>query len=231
MKSVKPIPACAFIFDLDGTLIDSLSGITKAMNCVLSEHSLPTHAAEDDRCMVGNGLLQLVKRALPGSHRHESLVTEFISFYRTKYEEIWPYETNSFAEIPDLLNRLTQQNNPFSVLSNKSHEVCCRMVSTLLSQFPFVDVLGQRPGIPLKPDPSAALTLTLLMNSEPENTFFVGDSAVDIHTAQNAGMIPIGVSWGMCNREELILNGAKHVIDTPLQLLETCSPYLHSETV
>ncbi len=220
MRKIKRDHPCAFIFDLDGTLLDSLSGIAESMNRVLKENGMPTHPNDAYRLMVGNGVAQLVERALPESLRHPGTIHEFITLYRRAYDEMWQYETAPFPLIPDLLNRLSQQELPFSVLSNKTHEVTCRMVSTLLHQFPFVDVLGQRDDIPIKPDPSAALTLSLLMGIEPESTFFVGDSAVDMETARNAGMIPIGVSWGMRPRQELILSGAQTVIDEPLELLD-----------
>ncbi len=220
MQKVKPYPSCALIFDLDGTLVDSLSGIAKAMNRVLAEHGYPVHHPDAYRLMVGDGVSHLVARALPESQQNKSRIGEFVELYRQSYENIWPFETAPFPQIPDLLNRLAQQEIPFSVLSNKTHDVTCRMVSTLLPQFPFVDVLGQRDGIPIKPDPSAAMTLTLLMRSERSNTFFVGDSAVDMKTAANAGMIAVGVSWGMRPKQELTDDGARFVVDTPLQLLE-----------
>jgi len=225
MKKAIPFPHCAFIFDLDGTLLDSLSGIANALNAVLLDQNLPAHSQNEYRLMVGDGIRQLVSRALPQTHQNPQSIDKTIEMYQRAYNEIWPCETAPFPEIPDLLNRLSQQEIPFSVLSNKTHDVTCRMVSTLLPQFPFIDVLGQRTGIPIKPDPSAALTLTLLMRSTRSNTFFVGDSPIDMKTALNAGMRSVGVSWGMSPEEELLQHGARFIIRSPMQLLNLLSDF------
>ncbi len=216
----EPLPSvCAIIFDLDGTLIDSLSGIAGAMNLALAAQGLPIHPPDAYRFMVGDGVSHLVERALPESERVPERIREFTTAYRNAYEEVWPGLTLPFPGIRELLDRLIGRKVPFSVLSNKTHEVTCRMTRALFPDYPFAEVLGQKDGVPIKPDPQSALNLSRLMGCEPGATFFVGDSAVDMRTAANAGMIPVGVGWGMRPRHELIDNGARAVIDEARELL------------
>lgn len=224
MPDAHRATAFACIFDLDGTLLDSLSGIAWSMNRVLTEQGCPIHTMDAYRNMVGNGVAQMVSRALPDSRRNPLTIEEFVSRYRLKYEEFWPRETRPFPLVPELLDRLSRRGIPCSILSNKTHEVTCRMVSALLPRFPFAEVLGQRNGVPIKPEPSAALSLSRVMNCAPGSILFVGDSAVDMETARNAGMIPIGVRWGMRPSQELHDSGAHRVIDTPLELLSLIPP-------
>jgi phosphoglycolate phosphatase len=207
------------IFDLDGTLVDSLAGITRAMNQVLAAEGFPPHTPDAYRRMVGDGVSWLVTRALPQDQRHPGQIERYVSAYKQAYETLWRETTLPFPGIPDLLRELTARRIPCAVLSNKSHGVTTRMVSTLFPTFPFADVLGQRPGHPLKPDPAPAIALSLAMGGSPVETWFVGDSAVDMETARRAGMKAAGVSWGMRTPKELKESGAMTVLTSPGELL------------
>lgn len=215
----KDMSTFSIIFDLDGTLIDSLAGITTAMNSVLAEAGYPIHQADDYRHMVGDGVSWLITRSLPDGEREPERIHEFVDRYKLSYEKVWPRITRPFPGIPDTLEALQSRGIPLAILSNKSHDVTLRMVSALLPSISFHSVLGQRVGHPIKPDPTCALNLSRSMGSKAEHTCFVGDSGVDMKTAVNAGMVPVGVDWGMRTRKELEAAGARVVVCQASQLL------------
>lgn len=206
----------AIIFDLDGTLADSLADIAGAMNEALAAKGLPTHPLDAFRHFVGEGIENMVVRASPAGTDIASLITD----YRARYAAREDAQTTPYAGIPALLDALAARHVPLAVLSNKRDDFTERLVARVFGRWPFRLVRGERLGVPRKPDPTAAIDLARALDARPERTVFVGDTAIDMRTAAHAGMTSVGCSWGFRGRAELERAGAHHVIDAPLELLE-----------
>lgn len=207
------------IFDLDGTLIDTLQDLANCCNYALSLHEFPTHEAVAYKYFVGNGITTLVERALPESQRNKQTIErvkqDFVAYYEIHAQD----ETKPYAGIVDLLHTLKEKGYLLSVASNKYHEATVPLVS---SYFPTVDfdlVLGHREGRPAKPDPDIVFDSLATLNIDKKDCFYVGDSSVDILTAVHAGVTAIGVTWGFRTEAELRENGAHFIIHEPAQLL------------
>ena len=208
------------IFDLDGTLIDSIGDLADAMNTVLRELGHPIHPRDDYRYLVGDGIEFLVRRALPHEVVEKTDVAEVVQLMRQEYSTRWTATTRPFPEIPRLLGELENQGIRNAVLSNKPDGPTRDIVGELFPDDPFAIVQGARDGVPLKPDPTTALEIVSALGAQPERSIFVGDTSVDMKTGRNAGMRTVGVTWGFRDAEELLDAGAEHIIEGPLQLLE-----------
>jgi len=189
------------IFDLDGTLADSLEDIASAMNRTLAAHGCPVHPISAYRTFVGEGVRKLVERALPPGR--ENLHDTFLAAYQADYAEHLLDATRLFPGIPEVLDGLSAAGVPMGVLSNKTDLPTRQMVEALCGQWKFAAVVGERPGIPRKPDPSSALALADALGAPPEAVAFVGDTSVDMLTARAASMRPVGVLWGFRPKEVL----------------------------
>ncbi len=214
-SDVKSAPR-AVVFDLDGTLADTLEDITNAMNEVLVEIGHSTVTVDRMRGLVGEGLAVLIERATGITDADK--VASLVKRYRPAYASRMLQHTRLYPGIEAALDRLSGADVSMCVLSNKPHYFTEPMCDALLSGWKFVRCLGHRDGHLRKPDPAAALELVAGMNREPRDVFFVGDSAVDINTAHNARMPSIGVTWGFRDRDELIAAGAAHLVNTPAEL-------------
>ncbi len=217
--STPPAPAEAVVFDLDGTLVDSLGDIADAMNAVLAGLGLPTHPRDRYRFFVGDGLEVLVRRALPGDRVDERLVARALDRMRDEYGRRATATTRPYPGIPELLDGLAARNRPFAVFTNKPHDAAVDMVDRLLGRWRFVAVLGPGPGTPRKPDPAGALRVAAAMGVAPGACMYVGDTAVDMATARAAGMIPAGALWGFRTEDELHSAGARHLLADPREAL------------
>lgn len=206
----------AVIFDLDGTLVDSLGDIADAMNHALQQHGLPTHPESDYLRFVGEGVKELVRRAVPAGR--EALHEPVLAAYREHYDAHLFDRTRPYPGIPGMLTSLTETGVRMAVLSNKSDGFVKRLVAKLLPGVPFGAVYGERPGMPRKPDPTAALALAAELGVVPGTCGFVGDTAVDMDTARAAGMYGVGVTWGF-RSHELEAHGARAVTTTAEELL------------
>ncbi len=214
-------PFQGVIFDLDGTLLDTLEDLADAMNTVLAEHHWPTHPLDAYRRFVGNGVTMLVRRAMPEEERREDRrVAEIVSEMREVYARGWANKTKPYHGIDHLLNALRDKSVPMTVLSNKPHDATLAMVDHFFPADLFRMVMGARPDKPRKPDPTTALETADHLDLPPGSILFLGDSDVDIHTANAAGMTPLGAGWGFRGPEELRTAGARVVLDTPMELLE-----------
>lgn len=211
----------ALIFDLDGTLVDTLDDITDALNRVLGAHGLPRHERERVRAMVGEGAASLIARALPPGAA--ALTDAVLEAFRRDYFANVLVRSAPYPGVAELLERLGARDVPICVLSNKPHEPACAMVTALFPRIPFRAVVGQRRDRPLKPDPTVALELAAAMRVPPSRCGLVGDSAIDIRTARAAGMPVLAVTWGFCSRSELQAAGADTLIERPAQLLDAFS--------
>jgi phosphoglycolate phosphatase len=210
----------AVLFDLDGTLIDTVDDIGDAANRVLSNRKFPTHSISTYRLFIGEGVRMLLTRALPEEDRNQDLITdclkEFIEDYRCNYN----VKTTLYDGVPELLDMLTLRGLKLAILSNKPHQITKDCVAFFLSQWDFNVVLGQHNSIPRKPDPQGALEVAQRLAILPSQFIYLGDTAIDMKTAVSAGMFPVGVLWGFRSLEELMVNGAHVVIDEPMQLMD-----------
>lgn len=206
------------LFDLDGTLIDSLTDIAHAANFALSQLHRPTHDVPAYRRMVGDGADVLMQRAL--GREHQSLTAEALTLFKQHYAEHLLDNTRPYPGIAELLTALCERGCRIAVLTNKPDAAARHIVQQLLSDWPWAVVAGHREGIPKKPDAAPAIAIAQQLGTHPAACLFVGDSNTDMHTAVNARMIGVGVSWGFRDRAELLAAGATHVIDHPDELVE-----------
>jgi phosphoglycolate phosphatase len=214
------VPTELAVFDLDGTLIDSIGDLADAMNAVLQDLGHPAHPRDDYRFLVGDGIEILVRRALPPEVIEATNIASVVQQMRREYSTRWTATTRPFPEIPELLVELHARKIRTTVLSNKPDSPTREIVGELFPNNPFAIVRGALDGIPLKPDPTAALEITTSLGVSPQQSVFVGDTAVDMATGVNAGMRSVGVSWGFRDADELVDAGADHIIRRPLELLE-----------
>jgi phosphoglycolate phosphatase len=206
----------AAIFDLDGTLADTLADIASAMNHALASLSLPTHDLAAYATFVGEGVEHLADRALPPGRA--DLRPALVERYVARYDEVYLAESVPYPGMIDLLDTLAARGIALAVLSNKPDAATQKVVSALFGDHRFVSVAGHKAEVPKKPDPSGALAIATRLGIPPADFIFAGDTAIDMQTAVAAGMIPVGVSWGF-RPEELLANGARFLAATPADIL------------
>ncbi len=209
------------IFDLDGTLIDSLYDLADAMNYALERHGLPVHDREKYRFMVGSGISVLADRAMvvpAGTDPvlKQSVLDDFNSCYSLHATDL----TLPYPGITDLLDELDRLGTGYAILSNKPDQFTLHIVKTLFPERSFQYIMGKRDSFPRKPDPASALHILGELGISPEECLYIGDSNIDMQTARNAGLESIGVSWGFRPVSELIGAGADHIADTPQDILK-----------
>jgi len=216
-------PIKAVIFDLDGTLLDTIEDITAASNRVYEPLGLGTFSNDEMKTLVGDGAEELIRRVFAWRGRPapgEAVVASILDDYRREYQACWHEHSRAYDGIPELLAELARRGTKTAVLSNKSDIYTARMTSALLPGHRFEVVRGARPGVPLKPDPAPALAIAAELGVEPAACAFVGDTNVDMSTARSAGMRAIGALWGFRTADELRRHGAAHLIASPLELLD-----------
>ncbi len=209
----------AVIFDLDGTLLDTLKDLGDAMNRVLKAHGWPEHPESAYKKFVGNGATRLIERAVPGDARTPEVIKECLREFLDDYSQNWAVNTKPYPGIPELLEGLQGHQIIMSVLSNKIHDFTLMCVNRFLPSFTFAQVLGEREGIPKKPDPAGALEIVQETGIPAEKTLYVGDTAIDMQTARAAGMFAVGVLWGFRERDELEENGADALVERPEEIM------------
>ncbi len=209
----------AILFDLDGTLLNTLQDVADAVNKGLVSLSFPQHTLETYKTLIGEGRDVLVRRALPVDHRDDETALKLLNLVNAEYQIHWSDNTRPYPGIPELLDVLTAKRIKIAVLSNKADDLTNLCVTKLLSQWRFTLVAGAKPSIPNKPDPTAALEMSKQMGISPAQFIYLGDSDIDMKTANNAGMFAIGAGWGFRSAEELFGAGAKAVIKHPGELL------------
>ncbi len=209
----------ACIFDLDGTLTDTLESITYSVNVTLQRLGLGQITQEQCKAFVGNGARYLMERALEASgDREADQIEEAMKVYGEVFKEHCTYHVTPYEGIVEMLLSLKQQGLPLAVLSNKPHLQARDVVETFFEPGMFSYVQGQREGIPRKPDPMAAIDIAKRLQVEPKECVYIGDSDVDMQTGNAAGMATVGVTWGFRTKEVLVANGAHHTIDRPEEL-------------
>lgn len=207
------------IFDLDGTLVDTLEDLADSINAAIEEYGYPTHPVDAYRYFVGNGIRIAISRATNLDESHEDL-DKIVKSFMDNYSTMHTNKSVPFEGIRELLVQLVQKNIPVSVCSNKLDEYTKQMIRELFPTIPFVDVMGETDGIKRKPSPDMALMVLGKMGLEADKVLFVGDTKTDMLTASAVGCISVGVSWGFRPVEELMEYGAKHIIYHPQQLLK-----------
>jgi phosphoglycolate phosphatase len=207
------------IFDLDGTLVNSLEDIANAMNKVLESLNYPTHSYESYQYFIGSGLRNLVSKSLPEAHNNEIKIETCYQLMVEIYSDNCTHQTKPYNGITDLLEYLISQKMKLNVFSNKSDELTKKIVAELFPGY-FNCVVGLSSESNKKPNPFEALKISKSLGLQPEEMIFIGDSGIDMQTATNANMLAIGVIWGYRPEDELIANGAKQILNHPSDLIK-----------
>jgi len=206
------------IFDLDGTLVNSLEDIADAMNTVLQNLDYPTHGYDDYQYFIGSGLRNLVSKSLPETHNDETQIERCYHLMVEVYRNACTNQTKPYNGIVELLDELKSRNIKLSVFSNKADALTKEITAFLFPGY-FNPIVGLSIESLKKPNPFEALKISKSLELKPEEMIFVGDSGIDMQTATNANMLAIGVLWGYRPEQELIKNGAKHILNHPLDLI------------
>lgn len=208
------------IFDLDGTLLNTIGDLAACCNYMLSQRGLEQHSYSEYCGFVGNGVKRLVERALPEHLRTPEYVDaarkDFVEYY---YEHIDDY-TMPYMGIVELVSALAAKGVKLAVASNKFHTGTVKLVEKFFEGVEFASVYGNREGFPLKPDPAVLQLIMEQCDATPEDTYMIGDSGVDMQTALAAGVHAVGVSWGFRSHEELKECGAEFIANTTEELME-----------
>lgn len=206
------------IFDLDGTLLDTLDDLAVSANYALRKHGYPGHELSAYRHFVGKGITKLIERALPAEAVHDDIISELRKEFVTYYQQHKTDFTRPYPGIPELLVRLRKKNIRLAVASNKYQQGTSELIDHFFGRNLFSAVLGQRENIPTKPDPAIVTEILGQTGIGKSATLYVGDSGIDMQTARNGGLVSIGVTWGFRPRQELEENGACYLADTPEEI-------------
>lgn len=209
----------AVIFDLDGTLVNSLYDLAASMNKALIAYGLPAHPDERYKKFVGSGRDILIERAVGKEKLTPQLKKDLVTFFDKDYALHCMDQTRPYDGISELLDSLYTAGVMTAVLSNKPDQFVKEMMGRLFPGFSFTLAWGKKPEYKAKPDPSALFAMLNEMNMQKKDCLYVGDSDVDVYTAQNAGLPFCGVEWGFRGREELIGAGAQAAVKTARELL------------
>lgn len=208
------------IFDMDGTLLDTLTDIAEAANDALAELKFPTFPVEDYRYFVGDGVKVLMARLLPQEfEQNEEVHEKFLQLYSKYYSQKWNQNTQPYRGIPELLNILQQKNFRLGILSNKPHAFTVKCAEKILADWKFDFILGQKDEIPRKPDPAGAIIIRDAWSLSSSEILYFGDTGTDMLTAKRAGFYALGVTWGFRPEDELREAGADLIIHHPLDVL------------
>lgn len=211
------------IFDLDGTLLNTIADLAMATNHALQQLGYPTHDTDTYRFFVGNGINKLLERSLPEAEKNEANVMRLRSHFLPFYDKHNADLSTPYPGIPELLQTLQQKGMKIAVASNKYQSATVKLILHYFPNIQFVEVLGQREGIAVKPDPSIVFDILRKAEVDKEEVLYVGDSNVDMQTARNAGVDAIGVSWGFRPRTELEAFHPLAVVDKADELLNYLS--------
>ncbi len=210
----------AVLFDLDGTLLDTLDDLGDSMNAVLAARGYPTHPIRAFTVFVGDGVENLVRRALPAPEGStDAVVREIVPLMRAEYSRRWKDKTRPYDGVPEMLEALAARGLRLAVLSNKPHPATTEVVDHFFPAGRFDAVFGARPGVPIKPDAGAALDVARQLGIPPREFLYLGDTNTDMQTATAAGMYAVGVLWGFRAAEELREAGARVLISHPREVL------------
>lgn len=207
------------IFDLDGTLVNSLDDLADAANHAMKHFGYPVHPTEAFRYFVGNGIPKLIERCLPESERFPGRIEEVRAVFSEYYNVHFADKTRPYDGIHELLDRLKGEGVKIAVASNKSDDFTCSIIDSFF-EGTFDMVRGSREGVPRKPAPDIVFDIMKELGVDASDTYFAGDSNVDMYTAKNAGVTAIGCLWGFRTREELLEGGADFLAEEPEQIFD-----------
>lgn len=207
------------IFDLDGTLLDTLEDLAEACNLVLAEYGYPGHGIAEYKYFVGDGLRVLMERITP-DHVSETDIEQCCRRFQHIYPQCWDKRSRPYEGIRAMLRELEQCGVQLAVLSNKPDHFTRTYIDKFFPEHHFAVVFGQREGVEKKPDPAGALEIARLLNVRPAECVYVGDTSVDMRTGKAAGMFTIGVLWGFRDIDELQQNNADLIIKRPMEIVE-----------
>jgi phosphoglycolate phosphatase len=214
------MPYQAVLFDLDGTLLDTLEDLADSANAALAEMGLPAHPIAAYKQFVGDGVENLVRRAMRMDVVDESSLARGLELTRREYARRWADKSRPYPGIADLLNGLNDRKMMMAVFSNKPDEFTRLCVQRLLPDWHFQFVLGATPDMPRKPDPRGALVVAARLGIAPDRFLYLGDTNTDMQTAVGAGMFAVGALWGFRTAEELRASGAAALAQKPTDVLE-----------
>lgn len=211
----------AVVFDLDGTLVNSLDDLADSANATLRAHSFPMHEVEAYRYFVGDGTRKLMERILPQEYAADTtFVEQFMSKYKDRYARNLLQKTKPYDGIMKMLAELQRCRVPMAVCTNKHQSAAEMIVKTLFPHGIFQEIIGDQEGLPRKPNPQKVLRIMRNFGVTGEQTAYFGDTDVDMDTARNAGTFAVGVLWGFRPKEELIAHGADLLLSHPMELFE-----------
>ncbi|NTU58423.1 MAG: HAD family hydrolase [Chlorobiaceae bacterium] len=220
----SPGPFKAVLFDLDGTLLDTLEDLAVSLNSILEKHGYPTHSLDECRMLVGFGMKALVRSSLPEESRDDSIVEPLMKEMQESYEKNWKVNSRAYEGIDRLLDSIDRLGLKKAILSNKPDRFTRLCADELLSSWTFDMVLGHREGMTHKPDPQGALFVSEFLGEDPSSILYVGDSGIDMQTATASGMYPLGVLWGFRPEKELLDSGAASLVSSPEEIIAMLSP-------
>lgn len=212
----------AVIFDLDGTLVNSLEDLADSANAMLHQLGYPTYPAEKYKYFVGNGSRKLIERILPAAERTPDRIDACLKLYQNIYDLGKINKTRPYPGIPELLSALHKRGLKLGVCTNKHVSAASIILEHFFSKDTFPDFVADRPGTDFKrkPDPAEVLKLAARLGVQPDQVAYLGDTSVDMETATRAGFLPVGCLWGFRTKEELLKSGAKILLAKPAELLE-----------
>ncbi len=206
----------AIVYDLDGTLLDTLADLAHSSNQVLRALGYPIHPVDAYRYFVGDGVRELIRRCLPENRRNDStIIDRGVGMMAEMYAGQWHVNTRVYPGITEMIARAGAAGLPQTILSNKPDAFTREMTDHYFPDHPFTEVRGQVEGVPKKPDPGGALALANALCVAPERVLYLGDTSTDMQTAVAAGMFAVGACWGFRPREELAKHGAQVLADHP----------------
>lgn len=214
----------AILFDLDGTLIDSLADLAEAVNRTLDDHGYPRSKVSQFPEYIGDGMSKLVERALPEKARTPDIIEECTAAYQKHYQKLWKSQTRVYDGIQEAIDYFKARDIRVGCISNKPHLFTVKCCSHFFPMHTFSVVFGQRETVPRKPDPAAAIEAAGILDLPIENCAYVGDSGVDMAFAKAAGMLGVGALWGFRDAKELKANGAAMLVKTPAELAVALAP-------
>lgn len=210
----------AVIFDLDGTLLNTLEDICDVVNSVLNSNKMPDKSIDEVRFAVGSGVEELVRKIIPSGIATDEIVMKMADQIRDTYLERGSVKTSPYPGIIELLQKLQSEQVPIAVLTNKPQNSAEKAVNLYFRDIHFISVNGVEPGCLMKPSPDVVIPVIDKLGTLPGNTLMVGDSDVDMETAVNSGMIAVGVSWGFRSTSFLLDHGAEYIVESPGEILE-----------
>lgn len=206
------------IFDLDGTLLNTIDDLGHAANYALEKNGYPTHSIASYPFFVGNGVRRLIERVLPEDARTVNIVDRLLVHFKEYYNEHNTDFTVPYQGIPELLNKLSAHGVAIAVASNKYQQATEKLINHYFPNISFVAVEGQKDNVPVKPDPSIVFEILSKAKMPKADTIYIGDSGVDMETARRACVDSVGVTWGFRPEKELIESHADNIVNSPSEI-------------